>query len=183
MTQPIEFIPPFNIKRDCPHCAEKETYIKELEQALDGAVWPRRDDTATLVMALKLSPQQAELVGLLYRAAPRALTVVDIEAALKPHTSKMERTTKLVHVVVRTTRQRLGTEFIETNKCDWRDIGVGYNLSTDARRMVARMLGDDPDNPQPVLRSIPNGSVYQQALLRLKKRLEDAQAEVAMLAG
>lgn len=167
----------------CEHCAEKDVYIAELEKALTGAVWPRTDDAAALVMSLKLSPQQAELVGLLYRAGARALSVVDLEAALKKTYPNSERTLKLVHVVIRMIRERLGKDFIETNKCDWRDIGVGYNLSNDARRRVARVLGADPNSELAPLIAIPNGSVYQHTLERLQKRLQEAQAEVAVLVG
>jgi DNA-binding response OmpR family regulator len=70
-----------------------------------------------------LPPQEAALLGALYGAYPRVLSIYDLDDALPRYDHVLDRDLKVVAVCVHKVRKRFGLQIIETVR------GRGYRLS------------------------------------------------------
>lgn len=130
----------------CATCDDLRRQVRELEETLDRAIYATDDARARLVWQLRVSPQQADLINLLYRAGQQYVPTVDLEAALPRaevyglarQTQDTEfRSVGFVSAVVLNTRARLGTDFIESR------VRSGYRLSNQARERVHQILNTE----------------------------------------
>lgn len=126
----------------CPECSILRERIRDLESALDGAVYVEADEARRLTGSLGLTQQQADLVYLLYRAKGRYVRAIDLGEALPraekyglaPQHGDEFRPQHYVTVVVAAVRKRLGKSTIENLH------GYGYRLSKDACDRVRDIL-------------------------------------------
>jgi len=123
----------------CPYCRERNAYIRELERALAGAIWPKNSVTTAIRMDLCLSPQQANLVSALYDSRADYVSSGDLQMIMPAMYGKQEdRTAKYPNVVVCNVRKQLGKGFIETHAMG--PAGLGFRLSKDARIVIDRII-------------------------------------------
>lgn len=119
----------------CPDCAAKNLEIAELSRALDGAVWVRNDEAAKVARALGLSPQQGEVVYLLYKSAV-PMTSRQLTEGLDPVDSVKERfDPDYASVVICHARKRLSADTILSRQGQ-----AGYSLSSEVRARLAQVL-------------------------------------------
>lgn len=119
----------------CPECAALKVEIAELNRALDGAVWVRDDDAAKVARGLGLSPQQGQIVYLLYKAGT-PLTARQLTEGLDPIGSVKDRyDMDYATVVICVARKRLPTGSIVS-----RHGRAGYSLSPVLRTKVKELL-------------------------------------------
>lgn len=109
--------------------------IAELNRALNCAVWVRDDDTAKVARGLGLSPQQGQIVYLLYKA-DMPLTARQLTEGLDPVDSVKDRfDPDYASVVICVARKRLPAGAIVS-----RHGKAGYSLSPALRDRVAGLL-------------------------------------------
>lgn len=135
------------MRHECPHCAEKESWISvlearvaELERALEGAVYAVDREASALTAELRVSPQQAQVILILWRSRTGHIDKQSIIDALPDpigngarHKSR-ERSPGFMSSVVRQIRTQLGQDFIENAQT------MGYRLSPPAHQRVSRII-------------------------------------------
>lgn len=116
----------------CARCKELEEQVAELEEALKGAVWPKRDDVATLQAALNLSPQQAKIIFLAYRVGEERIPAYEIACAV---TDSMDGG-NVVRKQMTKIRGRLGKAVFDNRS----GRGGGVRLSAPFRPIIRDIL-------------------------------------------
>jgi hypothetical protein len=131
----------------CSDCFIAAARIEELERALEGAVYVLDSEVAKVQSALPLSPQQAVVVMLLWRAGNVFLSWAVLSDALptpreRPQNKNLRprididfRSPGFGTSLIRQTRLKVGADFIETK------VGTGYRLSGPARDVISKIVG------------------------------------------
>lgn len=131
----------------CVDCLKRDQRIAELEAALEGAVYVLDSEALKVQSALPLSPQQAVVVTMLWRAGNVFLSWAVISEAL-PTPRERPQNKNLIRQridpdfrsagfgtsLVRQTRRKVGQDFIETK------VNAGYRLSPAARDLVTKIV-------------------------------------------
>lgn len=123
---------------DCPDCAKLRAEVAELSRALDGAVWARNDQAAKIARLFGVSPQQGELLSLLYDAkAPLSGSLLSEALPRADHVTENDQYGKFASVVVCNIRKRVGKSSVQSGPRR-----RGYQLGTLARERIAEMLAN-----------------------------------------
>lgn len=123
----------------CPECAKLRRKVAALEEALEGAVYPTLNGIGLLALKLKISPQQAEIIEMLYRAGGRFVkTAVLMEGLRYSETATRlygeDRVKNHIAVQVSNLRKKLTPDFVETK------VTSGYRLPPASMSRVAAIM-------------------------------------------
>ena len=95
----------------CEHCAELREQIRELERALEGAIWLVEPEVLKLRKAFRLTDQQARIVALVYKAG--ALSSTQIALGLPAYGGRVSddygTRSNTIRTQVRAVRKRVGS--------------------------------------------------------------------------
>lgn len=128
----------------CSQCDELRTQVKELERALDRAVWIEDSEAKAVAREWKLAPGPAHVVVALWKAKRNFLTRMEIDAMVpkltttgKPRIDPDYRQPASIGTWVGRVRKKCGQDFVESQL----GAGVGgHRLSPGAHKRVSAIL-------------------------------------------
>lgn len=125
----------------CPRCAE-------LEKALEGAIYVTDAETRMLCRVLRLSPSEARILMLLYKARGVPLTVEELDTGLPAGRGSQAlrvdpefRTMKTITLHIHRMRKQLGPDVIGTTYATGYWLGGRGKTLVDAAVLIDAVVG------------------------------------------